>query len=224
MKKAIFTVALVAAFLFGALPASAGGSDSPTPYTVDQFGITLPDGVVFEGGGHVNIQTTAGNRGIHFESLNNQPSGFWIGKSFLPWSAFGEFPETFCVTWVQLSQFNEHYGEGGQPSVCIGGPTPTPTPTGEPTSTPTPEPTVTPTGEPTSTPTPEPTSTLLPTNEPTPQPTSTQWEPREPELALTGTELWEVLRWVPMILVIGAGFLLADILYRAGISSRKASR
>lgn len=95
----------------------ASGSDAPTPYTVTSAGIALPGGVVFEDNGHVNIKTTAGDKGIHFEALNNQPSGQWIGKDFLPWSAFG-LDGDFCVSWVQISEFNEHFGEGGQEPVC----------------------------------------------------------------------------------------------------------
>lgn len=105
-------------------PASATGSDSPTPYTVDANGVTLPTGDTFPDGGHVNIKYTVNGgpvqeKGIHFESLNNQPSGQWIGKSNLPWSAF-ELSGQFCVTWVQVSLYNEHFGEGGQQPFCAG--------------------------------------------------------------------------------------------------------
>ncbi|HWJ84528.1 MAG TPA: hypothetical protein VNR62_03815, partial [Cellulomonas sp.] len=107
----------------------AGGSDSPTPYTVTAAGITLPDGMTFQAHGHVNIHTTLGDRSIHFDPNNNQPGGAWIGKSFIPWSAFG-LEGSFCVTWVQIGGFNEHFGEGGQDPVCVD-PTPDPEPTPE---------------------------------------------------------------------------------------------
>ncbi len=109
--------------------ATGGGSDDPTPYTVDVNGITLPEGVTFPDGGHVNIKTTQGNPGIQFESLNqpdDSPKKIYIGKSFIPWSAFG-LTGDFCVKHVQVSMYNQHYGEGGQPAVCIST-TPPPTP------------------------------------------------------------------------------------------------
>lgn len=100
---------------------SRGGSDGVTPYSVTKDGLTLPAGCFFEDNGHVNIKTSVGPKNIHFESRNNQPSGQWIGQSFLPWSAFG-LTGDFCVTWVQMSAFNEHFGEGGQKPVCTNPP------------------------------------------------------------------------------------------------------
>jgi LPXTG-motif cell wall-anchored protein len=124
MKKiAAFVVALMLMLMgmvAGAGTAFAGGSDSPTPYSVSDAGVTLPGGETFQDNGHVNVKANQGNKGIHFESRNNQPSGQWIGKNFLPWSAFGYDTDTVCVTWVQLSQYNEHFGEGGQKPVGKG--------------------------------------------------------------------------------------------------------
>lgn len=121
MNKIIPTLAVATALvLVPTFAAHAGGSDSPTPYSVTNEGITLPAGYTFEDNGHVNIQSNLGNKGIHFEALNNQPSGQWIGATFLPWSAFGVDPAGLCVTWVQLSKFNEHHGEGGQAPVGAG--------------------------------------------------------------------------------------------------------
>jgi LPXTG-motif cell wall-anchored protein len=120
LKKIITAIAMAGAMLL-AVPtaAHAGGSDSPTPYTVDSAGITLPSPDTFPDGGHVNLQTSAGGKGIHFESLNNQPSGQWIGQSFIPWSAFG-LTDCDTVSWVQVSLYNEHFGEGGQSPVTVG--------------------------------------------------------------------------------------------------------
>lgn len=216
-------------------PANAsviGGSDSPTPYTVDSNGITLPSGYTFPDNGHVNIRSDKGNFNLHFESKcitrtdaecagSRHAAAQFIGKSFIPWSAFW-LNGTFCVSWVQISQFNEHFGEGGQSAVCVGvpnpEPTPTPTPTVEPTPeptptvTPTPEPTVEPTPEPTVTPNPEPTTepTVEPTVEPTPVPSTTP-PVQEPggELAPTGSDFnitWALLIIVP--LVAGLGLLV----------------
>ncbi|WP_282828773.1 hypothetical protein [Gulosibacter sediminis] len=163
---------LSAGGLLIATPALAAGSDSPTPYTVTETGIQLPAGVTFQDNGHVNVKTNQGDKGIHFESLNNQPSGQWIGKDFLPFTAFGFNVDKLCVSWVQLSQYNEHFGEGGQKPVGKGCEV-TPTPEPSETVTPTPEPSVTtsPTPEPTTTPTPEPSVTTSPTPEPTTTPT-----------------------------------------------------
>lgn len=113
---------LMGAVLVSSTPAYAGGSDDPTPYTVDSSGITLPGGDTFQDGGHINLHTTQGDKNLHFESLNwpdDNPKKFYIGKSFIPWSAFG-LTGCFEVSWVQIHGYNEHYGEGGQPSVYSG--------------------------------------------------------------------------------------------------------
>ena len=99
--------------MFFAVPAIAGGSNDPTPYTVDTAGITLPDGDVFKANGHVNIKYLVDGKkksvGIHIDPNNNQPGGHWVGHNFIPWSAFGV--DIDCVTWVQINDYNEHWGE-----------------------------------------------------------------------------------------------------------------
>ncbi len=116
--------------LLSATPALAGGSDSPTPYVVGADGLTLPAGTTFPDNGHVNIRYTMPGSdaelaaGVHFESLNDQPSGQFVGQSFLPWSYLIEADE-YCITWVQVADFNEHFGEGGQEPVCTDGSTTT---------------------------------------------------------------------------------------------------
>lgn len=132
MKKILIGAALVLSLVFAPTTAYAlGGSDSPTPYTVDTTGITLPQGKTFENNGHVNLRTTQGGKNIHFEYLNwpeDHPKKYYIGKNFIPWSAFGLTGE-FCVSWVQIDGYNEHFGEGGQTEVCVGIPeTPKPEP------------------------------------------------------------------------------------------------
>ncbi|GAA6013517.1 hypothetical protein JCM10207_008877 [Rhodosporidiobolus poonsookiae] len=113
------------------------GSDGCTPYTVTALGVTLPSGVTWKDGGHVNYQAipksqyVAGDTytkhgtwstqsfGVHFESLNNQPSGVYIGKSFYDFSgAAAAFPSGYCITWVQVDVYNQHFGEGGQTPIC----------------------------------------------------------------------------------------------------------
>lgn len=182
MSARVTAVALLAGVctLSITAPAFAAGSDAPTPYTVTAEGVQLPAGVTFRDGGHVNVRTNQGDRGIHFESLNNQPSGRWIGAGFLPWSALGLDTATLCVEWVQIDLYNEHFGEGGQASVGDGcGPTPspsaTPTPSATPETSPTPTPSATPAPSQTpapSVPSPTPTATASPT--PAPQPVVTE--------------------------------------------------
>lgn len=201
MKK-IITGLLAAMFALAGMiavaPAMAtpGGSDSATPYTVNHYGITLPEGDTFRDNGHVNVHTTnEGNANMHFESkcitrTDAECKGArhdyaqFIGKNFIPWSAFG-FSKP-CVKWVQISHYNQHFGEGGQSPVGSGcvvetppvtqptTPAPTTQPTTEPTTTPTTEPTQEPTVEPTTEPTTVPTTepTTVPTTEPTTQPTT----------------------------------------------------
>lgn len=98
--------------------ATAAGSDGPTPYDVTEAGVTLPDGETFPAHGHVNIRVDGEGFGIHFDPNNDQPGGAWIGESFIPWTAFGV--DSGCVEWVQISNYNEHFGEGGQDPVCFG--------------------------------------------------------------------------------------------------------
>lgn len=171
MKKAVlgfFIVTLLCYFcaLLASVPAHAGGSNDPTPYTVSEQGITLPEGTVFPAHGHVNIRDTAGKTyGIHFDPNNGHPGGVWIGQNSIPWSAFGN---DLCVEWVQISLYNEHYGEGGQPPIgpgCAVEPQPTVTPTEEPTSVPTQSPSpglLTPTSTPSTLPSETTTTTSIP--------------------------------------------------------------
>ncbi|SDH48435.1 hypothetical protein [Agrococcus jejuensis] len=122
-----------------AAPAMAGGSDAPTPYTVSASGVTLPDGQTFRANGHVNAQVipvsqyTPGEtyraRGAdwtpmqitrHFDPNNGQPGGAYIGQSYYPFSgAQQQLPaDGYCVIWVQVDGFDEHFGEGGQDPIC----------------------------------------------------------------------------------------------------------
>jgi hypothetical protein len=127
--RTVTGAALGAALLLvlSASPALAGGSDAPTPYTVLPGGLQLPDGDSFPDAGHVNIAYTAGGveraAGIHFDSLNGKASGAYIGASYLPWSVLVP-EEDFCITWVQVGHYNEHFGEGGQTPVCSDGSVP----------------------------------------------------------------------------------------------------
>lgn len=187
----------------GATAAHAGGSDSPPPYTVDNTGITLPAGVTFQDGGHVNIKLVDGTSlGIHFEALNNQPSGEWIGKSFLPWSAFGV--TAGCFSWVQVWLYNEHYGEAGQPPVCIG------TPPVDPPVEPPVDPPVDPPVEP---------PVVVPPVDPPLVPPVTE-EPEElvvPTLAPTGLDQRQeaaIITWLVLLMVVGVGMVITAAIRR----------
>ncbi len=147
---------LCAALILTPTTAQAG-SDSPTPYTVTAEGITLPAGVTFPAHGHVNWRTSWAQHGIHFDPNNGQPGGKYIGESFIPFNLEpGE-----CVTWIQVSLFDEHFGEGGQDPICrelepTPEPSSTPTPTLPPKPSPTEDPTWEPSEQPTDTPSPGP--------------------------------------------------------------------
>lgn len=211
-KTTTVITALAAAAVLALAPAAAfaGASDDTTPYAVTVDGITLPDGDVFRDNGHVNVRTTANQAyNLHFEDRNwpkDHPKRAYIGASFLPWSAFGIPEGQACVMWVQMADYNEHFGEGGQTPVgpdCAApsdpeDPKTTPT---DPPVTPSPEPTPEPTEEPTAEPTPEPTQTPA---EPTPTPTPT--EPLEP----AGSDMRPTLiGGAAVILMAGIGTLLA---------------
>lgn len=192
MSKRIITAMLAILLAFG-LPGIAGAaSDDPTPYTLTADGIQLPPGTTFPAHGHVNVRWEGGGHaGVHFDPNNGQPGGVWIGQSLIPWSAFG-IPADSCITWVQLSMYSEHYGEGGQEPFCLGKEEPWPTEPSsppEPTS-PEPSPTPTPTWDPTPTPSEsEPSSSPSPTSpsqQPSPRPSTTSGPP-SPEPSDTGT-------------------------------------
>lgn len=191
MKRLIAIVVAAVAAFFVPGTAWAGGSDSPTPYTVTSEGISFPAPLAAHG--HVNVRTDGGSFGLHFDPNNGHPGAAWIGESFLPWSALGI--SEGCVVWVQWSDSNSHFGEGGQEPVCLTPepelspePEPEPEPSEEP-SEPEPEPSEpeTPTapetdGEETSTPTPAPNPDPGGTPSPGPDPTPVESVPAsEPE-------------------------------------------
>ncbi len=115
-RRAAIAAATIAALAMPTTAALAAGSDAPTPYTVTVEGLQLPAGETFPAHGHVNWRTTWASHGIHFDPNNNQPGGAYIGENFLAWPHPLEPGE--CITWVQVSTYNEHFGEGGQQPVC----------------------------------------------------------------------------------------------------------
>ncbi|WP_141692851.1 hypothetical protein [Leifsonia xyli] len=92
----------------------AARADVAIPYHVSVDGVTLTDGSTFPANGDVNYRTTSRSSGMHFDPNNNQRGAAFIGKTFLPIKlAPGE-----CIVWVQYSNTNYHYGEGGNAPVC----------------------------------------------------------------------------------------------------------
>ena len=170
----------------------AGGSDAPVPYAVTADGLTLAPGDTFAVHDHVNVTYTTrhgrtASANLHIEGTRSTAG--LIGKASVRWETVG-VPENSCITWVQVSKYQEHFGEGGQKPVCqttckpptpqpttSPSPTPYPTypprPTPKPTATPTTPPTAPPTAPPTTPPVEEPTPepTVPPVDEPTPDPT-----------------------------------------------------
>ncbi|GCE78491.1 hypothetical protein [Cellulomonas biazotea] len=159
LHRAAAAVSLACLLLGGsAAAAHAGGSDDPTPYTVTAEGLTLPAGRTFVEHDHVNVRYVVDGETrsamLHVQAATAQ--GAFAGRGDVRWSELG-LPERYCVTWVEVSGYNEHFGEGGQRPVCTSDTTPPPrtavpvapipaepaTPPGSdatPTPTPTPEP------------------------------------------------------------------------------------
>ncbi|UJP39358.1 hypothetical protein [Cellulomonas palmilytica] len=173
LGRVLVVLVLLGFLALGAIAGAAAAraaSDDPTPYTVTTAGLTFPTPLPAHG--HINVRTDDGTtHGLHLDPNQGHPGASWIGATFVPWSAFGITDG--CVVWVQVSQYDEHYGEGGQPPVCLTTKEPTPCPTTpSPTSSPVPTTLPTPTAspEPTATPTSEPSPSTSPAPSPTPSP------------------------------------------------------
>ncbi len=130
--------------------ANATGSGDAVPYTVTTTSLTLPSPAVFSAAvnNDANIkyiplsQYTAGQTyssmpstwtpttiNIHLEGKDGY--GLAVeGKSTVPFDnalsggAFrGTLPSTgYCIVWVQVGNYNEHFGEGGQAPLCTDAP------------------------------------------------------------------------------------------------------
>ncbi len=138
MRFASAASCAVALVLAGPAAAAVAGSDSPTPYTVTAAGVTLPGSATFAANGHVNYAVTAldgSDRqrfGTHLDPNNGHPGGAFIGASSYPFTAATEaYPDGYCVVWVQVDGYDEHFGEGGQEPECTDAP-PTPATPNEP--------------------------------------------------------------------------------------------
>ncbi|HEY4151860.1 MAG TPA: hypothetical protein VGM38_00925 [Pseudolysinimonas sp.] len=133
---------------------SPGTSDGPIPYTLTTTSLTLSSGHTFSSSSPTNdgnvayiplAQYSVGQTytshpsswtitTINFHIEQNPHTGkAMIGLSTLPFDqsasdgAFrGTLPSTgYCIVWVQVDGYNEHFGEGGQAPLCT---TPTMTP------------------------------------------------------------------------------------------------
>ncbi|MEO6114839.1 MAG: hypothetical protein ABIP33_00480 [Pseudolysinimonas sp.] len=131
---------------------SPGTSDGPIPYTLTTTSLTLSSGHTFTSSSPTNdgnvsyiplSQYTAGQTytshpaswtitTINFHIEQNPHTGkAMIGQSTLPFDqtssdgAFrGTLPATgYCIVWVQVDGYNEHFGEGGQAPLCTTPPT-----------------------------------------------------------------------------------------------------
>ncbi|MDC7121594.1 hypothetical protein OMK64_08600 [Cellulomonas fimi] len=160
LRRAAAVVPLSCLLVAGsAAAASAGGSDDPTPYTVTADGLTLPAGRTFVEHDHVNVRYDVDGRTLtaqlHVQAATAQ--GAFAGRTGLAWTELG-LPDRYCVTWVEVSGYNEHFGEGGQRPACTDAPL-----TAEPVE---PIPAV-PAGPPEAEPAPAPSATPAPTPSPT---------------------------------------------------------
>merc|ERR1712230_234815 len=118
--------------------AGSSGSDGCTPYTVTGNAITLPSGETFSMNGHVNYQAIScsdykpgqsylnpGSNwspqafGVHFEPKKSSDGYAYIGASTFDFGgASAAFGGSYCVTWIQIDSYNQHFGEGGQAPIC----------------------------------------------------------------------------------------------------------
>merc|ERR1711939_682016 len=118
--------------------AGSSGSDGCTPYTITGNAITLPSGETFSMNGHVNYQAIScsdykpgqsylnpGSNwspqafGVHFEPKKSSDGYAYIGASTFDFGgASAAFGGSYCVTWIQIDSYNQHFGEGGQAPIC----------------------------------------------------------------------------------------------------------
>jgi len=118
---------------------ATGSDDTHVPYDVTADGVTLPAGDTFSESDHVNVRYTYrgkdGSAQLHIE--HDRRTGKVIGKHSVSWETVG-VPDGSCITWVQVSGYDEHFGEGHQQPVCqvkcrhSAKPTPTPSPSATP--------------------------------------------------------------------------------------------
>jgi len=120
---------------------ATGSDDTHVPYDVTVDGVTLPAGDTFADSDHVNVRYTyrGKDRSANLHIEREQPSRAVIGQSSVSWEIVG-VPEGSCITWVQVSGYDEHFGEGHQKPVCQSkcrhSTKPTPSPTPSPSATP----------------------------------------------------------------------------------------
>jgi hypothetical protein len=150
LRRALLSTAVGSALLVApATAALAHGSDAPTPYRVTSTAIELPTGRVLGDNAHVNVHYTfhgvQGSASLATE-IAGKPDHDLASAHEVAWSRIG-VPDGAYVTWVQVSGFDEHFGEGGQKPVCVTRP-----PRDCPGGTPTPAPSATTSAAPTASP------------------------------------------------------------------------
>ncbi len=107
-----------------------GSSSSATPvaargYDVSPSGITLPADTTFDSFTYVTYWVTAldGTRprafGIDLVPEDGAVGARHIGASFLLFDdARAAYPEGYCVTWVEVSSFEQRFGDGDEAPEC----------------------------------------------------------------------------------------------------------
>jgi hypothetical protein len=148
LAGATAVVATAALSIIGlATPATAAGSDAPVPYTVTATSLTLPAGQTFDANSpiHSGVVEYIPLSQYRVGQTHQQPGSDWTpqhigfqvdrnigtamnGSSTMPFSptaSGGAFSSAlpsdgYCITWVQVDGFDEHFGEGGQAPICSG--------------------------------------------------------------------------------------------------------
>ncbi len=99
-------------------------------YTIAANGVTLNGGRTWQDADHLNVRTESGTTNFHAEakcaalpappecSPIMQAAASRIGESFIPWSDLAIDPAS-CISWVQFSRANYHYGESGEDPLCL---------------------------------------------------------------------------------------------------------
>lgn len=85
-------------------------------YTVTEEGIYFDAPI--EAHGRVDVRWQSGSKGVHFGPDDSQPGSAWIGKDFMPWSAF-DVPDGARIEWARYSGSDDCYGEPSYPATDV---------------------------------------------------------------------------------------------------------
>lgn len=87
-----------------------------TNYTVTEEGIYFD--APLEPYGHVDVRWESGSRGVQLRPDADPHGSAWIGRDFMPWSAFG-VPDGARIEWAQYSGSEDYYGEPSYPATGV---------------------------------------------------------------------------------------------------------